>query len=122
MSEHLNQRGSFDYKREIEALAEYITHEGAIGTLDLFTHPATNALERVFIRDAAKQVVWSVVPEQGEYQINKPLVDLLETIDMMDAYIDAEISAGLKNVSAVDIERIRTEPIPTQQSELEQAA
>jgi hypothetical protein len=122
MSEHLNEYGSYNYNKEIEALAEYISRQGAFGALDLFTHPDTNALDRVFIRDAAKRVVWSVIPEKGNYQINKPLVDLLETIDMMDAYIDAEITAGLENVSQSSMERLRTEPIPVQQSELERAA
>jgi hypothetical protein len=122
MSEHLNEHGSFIYNKEIEALAEYISRQGAFGALDLFTHPNSSALDRVFIRDASKYVVWSVIPEHGEYQINKPLIDLLETIDMMDAYIDAEITAGLENVSQSNREWLRTAPIPVQQSELEQAA
>jgi hypothetical protein len=122
MSEHLNERGSYNYKKEVEFLASYISREGALGAIDLFIHPNTNALDRVFIRDAAKYVVWSVIPEKGNYQINKPLVDLLETIDMMDAYINAEISAGLENADASHIEQLRTEPIPTHQSDVRRAA
>lgn len=122
MSEHLNERGSFDYKKEVGFLADYINHQGALAAIDLFIHPNTTALDRVFIRDAAKHVIWSSIPEKGNYELDKSQTDLLEALDLMDAYIDSEITASLERVTALDNERIRTEPIPTQQSELERAS